>query len=140
MTCFVLCLFSTQPDARDVRCTGCGSVIERRPLALSAGVGVRPGVGLCAGAGRHTDDALLSAADEHRGGPQMIPPTRRMGRRFADAGRRSDRRRRRREGAEAGGMSLGPATMFTCVAISMFCPAAMVIDRAVAVDDHPAWG
>ena len=27
--------------------------------------------------------------------------------------------------AEAGGMSLGPATMFTGIAISMFCPAAM---------------
>ncbi|MDV3133104.1 DUF732 domain-containing protein [Mycobacterium sp. 29Ha] len=27
--------------------------------------------------------------------------------------------------AEAGGMSLGPATMFTGVAISMFCPAMM---------------
>jgi hypothetical protein len=27
--------------------------------------------------------------------------------------------------AEAGGMSLGPATMFTGIAISMFCPAMM---------------
>lgn len=27
--------------------------------------------------------------------------------------------------ADAGGMSLGPATMFTGVAISMFCPAAV---------------
>jgi hypothetical protein len=27
--------------------------------------------------------------------------------------------------ADAGGMSLGPATMFTGIAISMFCPAAM---------------
>jgi hypothetical protein len=27
--------------------------------------------------------------------------------------------------ADAGGMSLGPATMFTGLAISMFCPAAM---------------
>jgi Protein of unknown function (DUF732) len=27
--------------------------------------------------------------------------------------------------AEAGGMSLGPATMFTGIAISMFCPAAV---------------
>jgi len=36
--------------------------------------------------------------------------------------------------AEAGGMSLGPATMFTGIAISMFCPAAV---SSIANGDSP---
>ena len=39
--------------------------------------------------------------------------------------------------AEVGGMSLGPATMFTGVAISMFCPAMMSSIGSGSLDSLP---
>src|ERR1700742_2427818 len=74
-----------------------------------------------------TDDAFLSAltnagigaadpASAAALGEQVCPMLAQPGQDAADVAAKV---------ADAGGMSLGPATMFTGVAISLFCPAAM---------------
>jgi hypothetical protein len=74
-----------------------------------------------------TDDAFLSAltnagvgtadpANAAALGQQVCPMLTQPGQTAADVAAKV---------ADAGGMSLGPATMFTGVAISLFCPAAM---------------
>jgi hypothetical protein len=72
-----------------------------------------------------TDDAFLAAltdagvgtadpADAAALGQQVCPMLSEPGQTAADVAAKV---------ADAGGMSLGPATMFTGIAISMFCPA-----------------
>lgn len=74
-----------------------------------------------------TDDAFLSAltnagvgtadpANAAALGQQVCPMLSQPGQDAADVAAKV---------ADAGGMSLGPATMFTGIAISLFCPAAM---------------
>jgi hypothetical protein len=74
-----------------------------------------------------TDDAFLSAltnagvwtadpANAAALGQQVCPMLAEPGQTAADVAAKV---------ADAGGMSVGPATMFTGVAISLFCPAAM---------------
>jgi hypothetical protein len=96
-------------------------------FALCAGV-VASGVALAAPAQADTtDDAFLSAltnagvgtadpAGAAELGQQVCPMLAQPGQTAADVAANV---------ADAGGMSLGPATMFTGIAISLFCPAAM---------------
>lgn len=96
-------------------------------FALCAGVAAS-GVAWAAPAQADTtDDAFLSAltnagvgtadpADAAALGQQVCPMLAQPGQTAADVAANV---------ADAGGMSLGPATMFTGIAISLFCPAAM---------------
>lgn len=96
-------------------------------FALSAGL-IAAGVALAAPAAADpADDAFLAAlteagvgtadpANAAALGQQVCPMLADPGQTAADVAAKV---------AEAGGMSLGPATMFTGVAISMFCPAAV---------------
>ena len=96
-------------------------------LAVSAGV-LASGLVLAAPAQADpTDDAFLSAltnagvgtADPTNAaelGQQVCPMLAEPGQTAADVAAKV---------ADAGGMSLGPATMFTGIAISLFCPAAV---------------
>jgi hypothetical protein len=96
-------------------------------FAVSAG-GLASGMVLAAPAQADTtDDAFLSAltsagvgtADPTNAaelGQQVCPMLAEPGQTAADVAAKV---------ADAGGMSLGPATMFTGIAISLFCPAAV---------------
>jgi uncharacterized protein DUF732 len=96
-------------------------------FALCAGV-VASGVAWAAPAQADTtDDAFLTAltnagvgtadpANAAELGQQVCPMLSQPGQTAADVAATM---------ADAGGMSLGPATMFTGIAISLFCPAAM---------------
>ena len=95
-------------------------------LALSAGV-LASGLVWAEPAQAETDDAFLAAltdagvgtADPANAvalGQQICPMLAYPGQTAADVAAKV---------ADAGGMSLGPATMFTGIAISMFCPAAV---------------
>ena len=96
-------------------------------FAVSAGV-LASGMVLAAPAQADTtDDAFLSAltnagvgtADPTNAaelGQQVCPMLAEPGQTAADVAAKV---------ADAGGMSLGPATMFTGIAISLFCPAAV---------------
>ena len=100
---------------------------KRTALALSAAV-LASGLGWAAPAQADTtDDAFLSAltdagigaadpAEAAALGQQVCPMLAEPGQTAADVAA---------EVADAGGMSLGPATMFTGVAISLFCPTAV---------------
>ncbi len=96
-------------------------------LALSAGVLAWSLVWAAPAQADTTDDAFLSAltnagvgtADPGNAatlGQQVCPMLSQPGQTAADVAAKV---------ADAGGMSLGPATMFTGIAISLFCPAAM---------------
>ena len=96
-------------------------------LALSAGLLTAAAVAAPPAQAEPVDDAFLSAltdagvtAMDPAGatalGQQVCPMLADPGQTAADVTSKV---------AEAGGMSLGPATMFTGVAISMFCPAMM---------------
>jgi hypothetical protein len=96
-------------------------------LVLCAGV-LASGLVLAAPAQADSaDDAFLSAltdagvgaadpANTAALGQQVCPMLAEPGQTAADVAAKV---------ADAGGMSLGPATMFTGIAISLFCPAAM---------------
>ena len=100
---------------------------RRIALALSAGV-LASGLAWAAPAQADTtDDAFLSAltnagigtaapVDAAALGQQVCPMLAQPGQTAADVAAKV---------ADAGGMSLGPATMFTGLAISLFCPAAV---------------
>jgi len=103
--------------------------VQYRRIALVASAGVlASGLAWAAPAQADTaDDAFLSAltnagigaADPTNAaalGEQVCPMLSQPGQDVADVAAKV---------ADAGGMSLGPATMFTGVAISLFCPAAM---------------
>src|SRR5882762_11078400 len=96
-------------------------------LALSAGVLAWSPVWAAPAQADTTDDAFLSAltnagigaADPTNAaalGQQVCPMLAQPGQTAADVAAKV---------ADAGGMSLGPATMFTGIAISLFCPAAV---------------
>jgi hypothetical protein len=100
---------------------------KRIALTLSAGVLASGLVWAAPAQADTTDDAFLSAlTDAGIGsvdptnaaelGQQVCPMLAQPGQDAADVAAKV---------ADAGGMSLGPATMFTGLAISMFCPAAM---------------
>jgi len=100
---------------------------KRIALTLSAGVLVSGLAWAAPAQADTTDDAFLSslteagigAADPANAaalGQQVCPMLAQPGQTAADVASKV---------ADAGGMSLGPATMFTGLAISMFCPAAM---------------
>jgi hypothetical protein len=100
---------------------------KRTALALSVGV-LASGLAWAAPAQADTtDDAFLSAltdagigaADPTNAaalGQQVCPMLAEPGQSAADVAA---------DVADAGGMSLGPATMFTGIAISLFCPTAV---------------
>jgi len=100
---------------------------KRITLVLSAGV-LASGVVWAAPAHADTiDDTFLSAltdagisaadpADAAALGQQVCPMLAEPGQTAADVAAKV---------ADAGGMSLGPATMFTGIAISLFCPTAV---------------
>ena len=100
---------------------------KRIALVLSAGV-LASGVAWAAPAQADTiDDAFLSAltdagigaadpTDAAALGQQVCPMLAEPGQDAADVAAKV---------ADAGGMSLGPATMFTGIAISLFCPTAV---------------
>ena len=96
-------------------------------FALSASVLVSSLVWAAPAQADTTDDAFLAAlTDAGVGtsdpanaavlGQQVCPMLAAPGQTAADVAAKV---------ADAGGMSLGPATMFTGIAISLFCPAAM---------------
>jgi hypothetical protein len=96
-------------------------------LALSAGVLASGLVWAAPAQADPTDDEFLSAltnagvgtadpANAAALGQQVCPMLAQPGQTAADVAANV---------ADAGGMSLGPATMFTGLAISLFCPAAM---------------
>ena len=96
-------------------------------IALSAGVFVSGLVWAAPAQADSIDDAFLSAltdagvgtadpANAAALGQQVCPMLAEPGQSAADVAATV---------ADAGGMSLGPATMFTGIAISLFCPAAM---------------
>ena len=96
-------------------------------VALSAGLLTASAVLAAPAQGEPVDDAFLAAltdagvgaADPASAvalGQQICPMLAEPGQTAADAAAKV---------AEVGGMSLGPATMFTGVAISLFCPAAV---------------
>jgi Protein of unknown function (DUF732) len=96
-------------------------------LALSAGVLAWSLVWAAPAQADTTNDAFLAAltnagvgtADPGNAaalGQQVCPMLSAPGKTAADVAAKV---------ADAGGMSLGPATMFTGIAISLFCPAAM---------------
>lgn len=100
---------------------------KRTALVVSAGV-LASGLTWAAPAQADaTDDAFLSAltdagigavdpTDAAALGQQVCPMLAEPGQTAADVAAKV---------ADAGGMSLGPATMFTGIAISLFCPAAV---------------
>jgi Protein of unknown function (DUF732) len=100
---------------------------KRTAIVLSAGV-MASGVMWAAPAQADTpDDAFLSAltdagigaadpANAAALGQQVCPMLAEPGQDAADVAAKV---------ADAGGMSLGPATMFTGIAISLFCPTAV---------------
>jgi Protein of unknown function (DUF732) len=103
--------------------------VQRRriALALSAGVLASGLVWAAPAQADVTDDAFLSAltdagigttdpADAAALGQQVCPMLAEPGQTAADVAAKV---------ADAGGMSLGPATMFTGIAISLFCPTAV---------------
>jgi hypothetical protein len=103
--------------------------VQRRriALALSAGVLASGLVWAAPAQADTTDDAFLSAltnagigavdpGNAAALGQQVCPMLAQPGQTAADVAAKV---------AEAGGMSLGPATMFTGIAISLFCPAAI---------------
>jgi Protein of unknown function (DUF732) len=96
-------------------------------FALSAGVLASGLVWTAPAQAETTDDAFLEAltdagigaadpANAAALGQQVCPMLAEPGQTAADVAA---------EVADAGGMSLGPATMFTGIAISLFCPTAM---------------
>ena len=96
-------------------------------LALSAGVLASGLVWAAPAQADPTDDAFLAAltnagvgsadpANAAALGQQVCPMLAQPGQTAADVATKV---------ADAGGMSLGPATMFTGLAISLFCPAAV---------------
>ncbi|HEX4587339.1 MAG TPA: DUF732 domain-containing protein [Mycobacterium sp.] len=96
-------------------------------LAVSAGVLASGLVSATPAQADPTDDAFLSAltnagvgtanpANTAALGQEVCPMLAQPGQTAADVAAKV---------ADAGGMSLGPATMFTGVAISLFCPAAV---------------
>jgi hypothetical protein len=100
---------------------------KRIPLALSAGVLASALAWAAPAQADTTDDAFLSAltdagigaadpADAAALGQQVCPMLAEPGQTAADVAAQV---------ADAGGMSLGPATMFTGIAISLFCPTAV---------------
>jgi hypothetical protein len=104
-------------------------VQRRRTLALALSAGVLASALAWAAPVQAdtTDDAFLAAltnagvgtADPTNAaalGQQVCPMLAQPGQSAADVAGKV---------ADAGGMSLGPATMFTGIAISLFCPAAM---------------
>jgi hypothetical protein len=103
--------------------------VQRRriALALSAGVLASGQAWATPAQADTTDDAFLSAltnagigavdpGNAAALGQQVCPMLAQPGQTAADVAAKV---------AEAGGMSLGPATMFTGIAISLFCPAAI---------------
>jgi hypothetical protein len=103
--------------------------VQRRRIALALSAGVLASGVVCAAPAQAdtTDDALLSAlsnagigtaapVDAAALGQQVCPMLAQPGQTAADVAAKV---------ADAGGMSLGPATMFTGIAISLFCPAAV---------------
>jgi hypothetical protein len=103
--------------------------VQRRriALALSAGVLASGLVWASPAQADTTDDAFLSAlmdagigtadpANAAALGQQVCPMLAEPGQTAADIAAKV---------ADAGGMSLGPATMFTGIAISLFCPTAV---------------
>jgi hypothetical protein len=103
--------------------------VQRRriALALSAGVLTSGLVWAAPAQADTTDDAFLSAltnagigavdpGNAAALGQQVCPMLAQPGQTAADVAAKV---------ADAGGMSLGPATMFTGIAISLFCPAAV---------------
>ncbi|MFG1934740.1 DUF732 domain-containing protein [Mycobacterium sp. NPDC048908] len=103
-------------------------VLRRRTvLALSAGVLASGLVGAAPAQADTPDDSFLSAltdagigaadpANAEALGQQVCPMLAQPGQTAADVAAKV---------ADAGGMSLGPATMFTGIAISLFCPTAV---------------
>jgi hypothetical protein len=100
---------------------------KRIALALSAGVMASGLVWAAPAQADTTDDAFLSAltdagigtvdpANAAALGQQVCPMLAQPGQDAADVAAKV---------ADAGGMSLGPATMFTGIAISLFCPTAV---------------
>jgi hypothetical protein len=100
---------------------------KRTALALSAAVLASGLVWAGPAQADTTDDAFLSAltdaglsaadsTDAAALGQQVCPMLAEPGQSAADVAAQV---------AEAGGMSLGPATMFTGIAISLFCPTAV---------------
>ncbi len=100
---------------------------KRIALALSTGVLATGLVWAAPAQADTTDDAFLSAltnagigtadpTDAAALGQQVCPMLAQPGQTAADVAGKV---------ADAGGMSLGPATMFTGIAISLFCPAAV---------------
>ena len=96
-------------------------------LALSAGLLTAAGVAASPAQAEPVDDAFLSALTDAGVtamdpgsatalGQQVCPMLAAPGQTAADVASKV---------ADVGGMSLGPATMFTGVAISMFCPVMM---------------
>ena len=96
-------------------------------FALSAGVLASGLMWTAPAQAEPTDDAFLAAlmdagigtadpANAAALGQQVCPMLAEPGQTAADVAAQV---------ADAGGMSLGPATMFTGIAISLFCPAAM---------------
>jgi Protein of unknown function (DUF732) len=103
--------------------------VQRRPIAfaLSAGVLASGLVWAAPAQADTTEDAFLSAltdagigtadpANAAALGQQVCPMLAEPGQTAADVAAKV---------ADAGGMSLGPATMFTGIAISLFCPTAV---------------
>jgi hypothetical protein len=108
-------------------------------LALSAGLLTAAAVAPSPAQAEPVDDAFLSALTEAGVtamdpgsatalGQQVCPMLADPGQTAADVTSTV---------AEAGGMSLGPATMFTGVAISMFCPAMMSSIGSGSLDSLP---
>jgi hypothetical protein len=100
---------------------------KRTALALSAAVLASGLVWTAPAQADTTDDAFLSAltdagigaadpTDAAALGQQVCPMLAEPGQTAADVAAQV---------ADAGGMSLGPATMFTGIAISLFCPTAV---------------
>jgi hypothetical protein len=100
---------------------------RRIALALSAGVLASGLVWAAPAQAEPSDDAFLTAltdagigtadpANAAALGQQVCPMLAEPGQTAADVAAKM---------ADAGGMSLGPATMFTGIAISLFCPAAV---------------
>jgi Protein of unknown function (DUF732) len=98
-----------------------------RALALSAGLLAAAAVFAAPAQAETADEAFVAALSEAGVGAvdpasavalgqQVCPMLAEPGQTAADAAAKV---------AEIGGMSLGPATMFTGIAISMFCPAAV---------------
>jgi hypothetical protein len=101
--------------------------MQRRRTAIALGVLASSLVWAAPAQADTTDDAFLSAltdagigtadpANAAALGQQVCPMLAEPGQTAADVAAQV---------ADAGGMSLGPATMFTGIAISLFCPTAV---------------